>query len=167
MMKNSSKSVNLIKKTSEMVENESKSVENAQVVIVNREGRPTKYNAGRIEQLHEYTERCSGVSRLPTLEGYAWFIGTCADTITNWTKKHKKFFRAIKRFKDMQSSLLQEGVVTGGMNPAGAIFLLKNNHKFKDKHEVEHTAEGDRIDGITYTRPEGAKDGTTTSEAND
>lgn len=143
----------LIKKTSEMAEIEPFLSKNNQISITNRAGRPTKYNAERIDQVYEYITQCENNNGFPTIEGFSWFIGTHDDTITNWTKKHPAFFSAIKRLKGFQSSLLQSGVVSGSMNPAGAIFLLKNNHGFKDKHEVDHTSEGERISEIKYITP--------------
>ena len=166
-MEKSRKSSILVKKASEIVKNDSKPVKSGINSIVNRKGRPTKYNAGRIDQVYEYIEGCESKNALPTIEGYAWFIGTHRDTVNEWERKHKHFSDATKRLKTLQSAFLQSGIVTGEVHPAGGIFLLKNNHKFVDKHEVTHVPDEERIDGITYLKPKGAKDASTESEADD
>ena len=52
--------------------------------------------------------------------------------------------------------------ITGFAAPHLARLLLKNNHGFKDKHDVDYTTDGEKIEKIIYTKPEGAKDGSDT-----
>ena len=110
---------------------------------INKGGRPTKYSEDKIEKVFEFIELKKGLNVPPFIEGLAYTLGVDCDTITNWCTKHKRFFRAIKRLKEVQRVMLQEHIL--GNNAAGGIFLLKNNHGFKDRTETDVTSGGKPI----------------------
>ena len=124
---------------------------------VNKGGRPTKYNAQKPQEVFDYIQWCEPNDELPTIEGLGWYLKVDSDTIGNWGKKHPKFLGAIKKLKEKQASMLQSGITRGKYNATGGIFLLKNNHGFKDKHDVDVTSDGERIEGIQYIVPEGVE----------
>lgn len=111
-------------------------------------GQPTKYNEGMIDRVHEYVESREGTMELPTIEGFAVYVDVSRDVIYEWTGKHKKFFYTIKKLLTKQSSILQSGVYYNSGNVTGGIFLLKNNHGFKDKNETDLTSGGKPIQSL-------------------
>ena len=106
-------------------------------------GQPTKYNEGMIPRVYEYIERMKKEESLPVKEELAYELGVNGDTLVEWGKKHKKFSAALKKLMESQAVVLQKGITSGNFrNPAGGIFLLKNNHGFKDKTETDITTAG-------------------------
>ena len=75
------------------------------------------------------------------------------DTVNQWRKKHKKFSVAVDALFSIQGEMLQMHSLTGWYNPAITQLLLKNNHGFRDKKEIDHTSDGERIGGINYVTP--------------
>ena len=112
---------------------------------VRKVGRPTKYNAGMIAKVHDYVDAKFGEKELPIIEEFCYLNDIDTDTSVEWCKKHKKFSVAIKRLKAVQSTMLQSGIFKNTGNVAGGIFLLKNNHGFKDRTETDVTSGGKPI----------------------
>ena len=136
------------------------------LVFIKPVGHPTKFTKDTPELVVKYTTRCVKVGMIPTLEGLACELGVVPDTIQEWRKSnnkrlvktHKKYSVSLKTLLSKQSEMLQWHSLNGKYSTAMGIFLLKNNHGFKDRHEVDHTAEGERIEKITYTVPAGVKE---------
>lgn len=116
-------------------------------------GRPTKYNKERIQQVSDYQKMSLEISELPTIEGLAGYLNITTDTIWRWTKSHKKFSDAIKVLKEKQAHLMQSKAISGEYNATMSIFLLKNNHGFKDRQDLDVTSNDEPITGIVYTPP--------------
>lgn len=137
------------------------------LVFIKPVGRPIKFSKETPDLVNKYTNRCLKVGMIPTIEGLACELGVVPDTIQDWkgsnhkrlVKTHKSFSVSLKFLLAKQSEMLQHHSLTGKYATTMGIFLLKNNHGFKDKHEVDHTAEGERIEKITYTVPKGTEDG--------
>jgi len=104
--------------------------------------RPTKYRPKLIKKVDEFLEIRRKENKLPTIEGFGVFIDVNTDTIFEWVKIYPKFSEAIKRLKQIQSDIMQAGIYNNTGNVAGGIFLLKNNHGFKDKQEIDSTTAG-------------------------
>ena len=165
------------RKSSKLINNAHKIVENDPISVgkVRKVGRPTKFSPDIPRLTDEYVNECIDTNYIPTLEGLACEFGVVGDTIQEWKsddnvklkKSHRAFSASVKRLLQKQSEMLQQHGLSGRYNTAMSIFLLKNNHKFVDKHEVTHVPDEERIDGITYLKPKGAKDASTESEADD
>lgn len=111
----------------------------------NKGGRPTKYSAEKVKILIKYTEECFLSNKLPTVQGYSHLIDVNTDTVVEWCKKHKGFSVAIKKMKDLQCEMLQQSVYSNKGNVVGGIFLLKNNHGFKDRQDLDVTSKGKEL----------------------
>jgi hypothetical protein len=92
-----------------------------------------------------------------TMSGLANFLGVDRKTIVNYTRDDD-FFPTIKRARARVEEYVENYLFTG-KNIAGAIFNLKNNFDWSDKHTLEHEA-GDtlstflkEIDGKTRKLP--------------
>jgi len=137
------------------------------LVFIRHVGQPTKFTKETPDLVYKYTSRCVDVGMIPTLEGLAGELGVVPDTIQEWkkpnnnrlVKTHRKYSVSISNLLAKQSEMMQWHGLTGKYSTPMAIFLLKNNHGFKDKHQVDHVAEGERIEKITYTVPKGTEDG--------
>lgn len=118
-------------------------------------GRPTKYKPAFCEEILdffnrtpvkiEYIKTADGkkecretVCELPTLAGFAAYIGVCRDTLHEWSKQHAEFSDAIKRAQAHQEHILIQNGLTGRYHPAVAIFALKNLAGWRDKVEVDN-----------------------------
>lgn len=109
-------------------------------------GRPTKYSSEIIPKVYEYIKEMEEKQSLPVKEEFAHRVDINGDTLVEWCKIHKKFSAAIKKLEEAQRVMLQKGITSGTFrNPAGGIFLLKNNHGFKDKTETDITSGGKPI----------------------
>lgn len=63
-------------------------------------------------------------------------------------KKHKEFSESLRICKQIQKAILIEMSLCGIYNSKIAELMLKNNHNFVDKKEVDHTTKGQSIKGI-------------------
>jgi hypothetical protein len=59
------------------------------------------------------------------------------DTITYLSKKFPSFSELIKRAKIIQECKINEMSINGYLSNSMSIFLLKNHHGYRDKHEIE------------------------------
>ena len=73
-----------------------------------------------------------------TVSGLAVFLNTSRETLMNYEER-EEYFDTIKRAKDIIYAYNEERLYTA--NPTGAIFSLKHNYGWKDKHEL--SIEGD------------------------
>ena len=112
---------------------------------MSKAGRPTKYNEEVIGHLEEYTKQCYVDGVIPTVQEFAYVMHVNQDTIFEWAKRHTRFSESLKNTLACQSYLLQTETLRGKYNPAMAIFLLKNNHGFKDRTETDVTSNGKPI----------------------
>lgn len=77
----------------------------------------------------------------PTIESVALAFGTNRTTMWRWkegveTDIPEASRNAIKRAYTLTNQLLTQTMVDGKINPIPAIFLLKNNHGYKDVADV-------------------------------
>lgn len=127
-------------------------------------GRPTKYDPSFIDELYKYidsiTEQRRTTLALPTIEGFAQYLGIDADTIGNWAtarekdeygnktnkRLHPEFFYAIRRLKTLQKEILVNDGLYGGkkVNTAMTIFLLKANHGMVEANRTEPIAKNEK-----------------------
>ena len=77
----------------------------------------------------------------PTIESIALAFGTNRTTMWRWkegveTDIPEASRNAIKRAYSLTNQLLTQTMVDGKINPVSAIFLMKNNHGYKDQTDV-------------------------------
>jgi hypothetical protein len=102
-------------------------------------GQPTKYNAGMIQRVADFVQERVAEQVIPTIPGFAVSVGVCEDTIHEWKHKHKKFSESIRKLLATQCTMLQTLGLSQVYSAPMSIFLLKNNHGFKDRTEQEVT----------------------------
>jgi len=105
---------------------------------VDKGGRPVLWEKKedlevRIDIYRKYIEK---TGRPVTMSGFAYFLGVDRTTIINYGKR-QKFFNTIKRVRALCENMTEEDLTVSGKSPIGSIFKLKNNHKWKDTHEIE------------------------------
>ena len=77
----------------------------------------------------------------PTIESLALAFNTNRTTLWRWKEGVESSLpiecrNAIKRAYNITNQLLTQTMVDGKINPIPAIFLLKNNHDYKDQTDV-------------------------------
>ena len=119
-----------------------------------KKGRPNKFNDPKKLQkiIDEWFENCKETGEYPTVAGLAVLLNTSRkvlyeyqnfcdndDKLKNLDESVKReISNVIKRAKaKIESSYVQQLFRT--KNPAGVIFILKNDYGYKDKQEVEQT----------------------------
>lgn len=131
-------------------------------------GRPSKYNSSINERLGDYLKSTGRLqTTLPTLEGFAEFLGIHTDTIQDWKEKYPEFSVSIKKILQRQKQQLMDDGLYGGkeVNSAMAIFLLKANHGMIEKqHTIVSGPNDEAIQIVQYgnedtiqLRPQGIK----------
>lgn len=80
-------------------------------------------------------------SNLPTLEAFSHKIGVDTDTLLNWSKKHKAFFGAVSKAKQLQKNILVQNGLMGYYDAGFAKFVASNFTDMKEKQEIEHSGE--------------------------
>src|SRR3990167_1705568 len=102
-------------------------------------GRPTKYKPEFVYELDKYLETTGKEQMsLPTIQGFALWLGVDSDTLNNWSKRHKKFFGALKILKELQAKQLIDDGIYGGKEVNSTIvkLLLQNNHGMKERTDT-------------------------------
>jgi DNA-binding XRE family transcriptional regulator len=79
------------------------------------------------------------MQRFPTYVRFARSIGVSRSTLFEWAEHHKEFSDSMKTCNEISEAILLENGLQGTYNSTFAMFLLKNNHGYKDKTEQEHT----------------------------
>ena len=98
-----------------------------------------------------YISLCAEYEQIPTEVGFAQFLGIHRSTFWDWCNRTKKsdssYSDSVKRWKQFFEGELTDRTIYAN-NPAGSIFLLKNNHGYSDKQEIEVTPKGTDLDGV-------------------
>jgi len=110
-----------------------------------RTGRPTKYREDMPQRVLNYVDEAFATGKIPTIQGLSCVLEVDEDTIGNWGKKYPSFFGAVKRLKQSQADNLQNKGLRNEFNPTMCIFLLKNNHGFTDRQNIDITSKGKSI----------------------
>jgi len=142
-------------------------------------GRPLKFqSAEELQQkIDEYFESCwtetpitdkkgkeVGTNRFQTkpytITGLALYLDTSRQTLLEYEgevegrdTKDPAFADTIKKAKQRCENWVEENALQNKINPTTAIFNLKNNFKWKDQTEVDHTSKGEQIGGFNYVTP--------------
>ena len=92
-------------------------------------------------RINDFLDYCISREMKPTVESMALAFGIDRVTLYRWKEGLQKDLpeacRAeLKRGYDLMNELLTEIMNAGKVNPVSAIFLLKNNHAYRDQTEV-------------------------------
>lgn len=102
-------------------------------------GRPTKYTPELCDELDKYlTTTGKEQTSLPTIQGFALWLGVDSDTLGNWGKEHVEFFGTLRKLKDLQAQQLIDDGIYGGKEVNATIvkLLLQNNHGMKERMDA-------------------------------
>lgn len=117
-------------------------------------GRPTKYEERFVNELDNYlTTTGKEQMSLPTIQGFALWIGVNDDTLNEWGKIYPEFSATLKRLKHLQAKQLIDDGIYGGKEVNATIIklLLQNNHGMKER--VDQTSNDKTIEGFNYLTP--------------
>jgi len=84
--------------------------------------------------------------RLPTIEGFALFIGVNKTTLYEWEKKHPEFSNALGKIRTEQQERLINSGLSGDYNPTIAKLILSSNHGMSEKTDM--TSGGEKLEVI-------------------
>lgn len=96
----------------------------------------------QIEQrIYEYLTYCIQHDMKPDMSGMALSIGVSRKTLWAWengvdSNKPAGVRNALKKGREMSETIMTQMMQNGKLNPVTAIFLLKNNHEYKDQQDV-------------------------------
>lgn len=102
-------------------------------------GRPTLYDPAMNDMLDEYLKTTGREqTSLPTIEGFAIYLGVTRDTLYEWKKVHPEFSDTLKKIMTMQAQQLINDGIYGGKEVNATIvkLLLQNNHGMKERNDV-------------------------------
>lgn len=130
-----------------------------------KEGRPTKYSPTLIKKVDEYLKQCvdeeydwtksSGDKseswehrikvKLPTMEGFSFFIDTPIRTIYDWKDTYPDFSQSLEKIVKAQKDRLIEKGLSGDYNATIAKLILSSNHGMREKVDTDITTQGEKI----------------------
>lgn len=99
-------------------------------------GRPTKYNPLFVHELDKYLQTTGKEQMsLPTIQGFALWLGVDDETLTEWAKRYPEFSATLKKLKHLQAKQLIDDGIYGGKEVNSTIIklLLQNNHGMKER----------------------------------
>lgn len=108
-------------------------------------GRPSEYKEEYIEKVDDYlaeridyydTETEKFKVQIPTLEGFALYIGVNKTSLYEWEKKHPLFSNALEKIRTEQQQRLLDNGLSGAYNPTIAKLVLSANHGMREKTDV-------------------------------
>lgn len=105
-------------------------------------GRPSEYKEEYCQKADEYIEYNQDEVyhtklrvRLPTVEGFALFLGVSKKSLLNWEKEHEQFLHALDKIRTEQHNRLINSGLSGEYNSTIAKLILSSNHNYKEKTE--------------------------------
>jgi len=119
-------------------------------------GRPTKYKKEYIEAVDEYlAENIDSYEEnrfnvnLPTIEGFAVYIGVNKSSLYEWSETHDEFSNSLEKILHEQQKRLINSGLSGQYNSTIAKLILSSNHGMSEKNEIDHTSKGKQINGVS------------------
>ncbi len=107
-------------------------------------GRKSNYRPSYVKKVQEYIDHCNNTAKgeereLPTRIGLALRLKTSNVTLIEWGKKNPLFLNALRDLDGEQHQHLINRGMNGTGNSTITQLILKNNHGYKDKQELEHS----------------------------
>lgn len=75
---------------------------------------------------------------VPSVEGYAHFIGATLRTMRRWAEYEEEFYDAMVRLREVQKMYLINNGLNGNYTPQIAKLLLMTNHGMAEKRETDN-----------------------------
>ena len=125
-------------------------------------GRPSKYKPEYVAKVAEYIETTGREqTSLPTIQGFAVYIGVWTQRVEAWAKKFPKFRGALKKLKAVQAEQLINDGIYGGKEVNSTIvkLMLMNNHGMREKTENDNRQTGEVIVRIKKENAEESENG--------
>ena len=79
-----------------------------------------------------------------TMSGLIVYLGITKETFYDYAKR-PEMVDSIKRARVTIESYVEEGLLNSSLNTIGAVFNLKNNFGWVDKHEISTTNDTERL----------------------
>ena len=95
-------------------------------------GRPSKFKPEYCD-LQPYLKQCEDNKELPTICGYAVFIGTSEKVIFDWKRKNKEFGKSLNELLTIEKRELIEKGLKNLYNATIVKLILGCNHGMSDK----------------------------------
>lgn len=99
-----------------------------------REDEDYEFHKTRGDKSNSYEKKTK--VKLPTVEGFADFIGFTKPTLYNWAKRHKEVKTGIKKILTRQLTRLIDRGLEGTYNPTIAKLILSSNHGMREKSDL-------------------------------
>lgn len=119
-------------------------------------GRPSKYDPAFIHKAQDYLDDCQDTEdefhktrgeksdsydrivevNLPTIEGFALYLGVNKTTLYEWEKIHPDFSNALDKIRIEQHKRLVNHGLAGDYNPVITKLILMNNHGMKERSDL-------------------------------
>ena len=97
-------------------------------------GRPSTYRK-KFCNINGYLRDCEKRLKLPSIVGYAGYLGVTSNRLHEWGKKHPEFRYSLDILLDIQHELLLSNGLTGTYNASIAKLILSNNHGYKVRQD--------------------------------
>lgn len=121
-----------------------------------REGRPSEYKVSFCSDVDKYLKESQDGSeeywkirgkisdsydrilkvKLPTLKGFARYIGISEPTLYEWDKKYPEFSKSLDKIREEQYSRLINHGLSGEYNSTIAKLILSSNHGMRERADV-------------------------------
>ena len=128
---------------------------------MNKGGRPTKYKKEYCDEVDVYLskeidqefefhktrgDKSNSYERhitvcLPTVYGFAKYIGVNKTTLYEWSKEHPEFSNSLEKINEEQKKRLLDKGLSGDYNSTIAKLILSANHGMSDRQEIEHSGD--------------------------
>ncbi len=102
-------------------------------------GRPTKYIKSYCSRVDEYLKTTGReATEMPTICGFAIFLGVTTKTVENWGNRHEEFLRSLEKILTYQQKQLINDGIYGGKEVNSTIvkLLLMNNHGMRERNDL-------------------------------
>lgn len=102
-------------------------------------GRPSEYDPSFKNDVEDYLKTTGREqTALPTIEGFAIYLGVTKKTLYNWAEKYEEFLHALDEILTHQGNQLINDGIYGGKEVNATIvkLLLQNNHGMKERQDV-------------------------------
>ncbi len=111
---------------------------------------PSKYTTKRIEREAVALIKYAEAAQIPFEFEFATQRGYYSELLSRWALKNDKFYQALKKMKDIQTTKIVKAAMMKKIDVTMAIFTLKNVAGWRDKQELAHTGE---IKGLNIYLP--------------
>ena len=93
-----------------------------------------EFHKSRGDKLDVYEQKIK--VRLPTVEGFALYIGVSKRVLYNWEKIYPNFMHALDKIREEQRKRLLNNGLSGAYNPVIAKLVLSANHGMRERADI-------------------------------